>query len=112
MDGRSLAALANALDERSFDGAFDDASSFGEPEFARASGDDGAGAAEAPRERRAPASSRKKPSKEDEAKTASRRAEAAALRKKARDADKKHREALTRKTAAKKAETTKASRRR
>ena len=108
VDGRSLAALANALDERSFDDAFDDASSFGEPEVSLASGDDAAAAALP--ESFAPASLRRKPSKEEEAKAASRRAEAAALRKKARDADKKHRDALTRKAAAKRVETSKKAR--
>ena len=121
VDGRSLAALANALDERSLDAerSFDDASSFGEAEAATAE-EDGARRASAflfatapvravrngvsPDESvsEAPRALRKKPSEEEEAKAASRRAEAAALRKKARDADKKRREAFSRRTAAKK----------
>jgi hypothetical protein len=122
VDGRSLAALANALDERSLDAerSFDDASSFGEAEAATAE-EDGArrasaflfvtAPARAVAEHRvspdesvseAPRALRKKPSEEEEAKAASRRAEAAALRKKARDADKKRREAFSRRTAAKK----------
>ena len=121
MDGRSLAALANVLDERSLDAerSFDDASSFGEAEAATAE-EDGARRASAflfataparavrngvsPDESvsEAPRALRKKPSEEEEAKAASRRAEAAALRKKARDADKKRREAFSRRTAAKK----------
>ena len=119
VDGRSLAALANALDERSLDAdrSFDDASSFGEAEAATAE-DDGARRASAFLFATDPARAvagvspdesvsatkhlRKKPSEEEEAKAASRRAEAAALRKKARDADKKRREAFSRRTAAKK----------
>ena len=119
VDGRSLAALANALDERSLDAdrSFDDASSFGEAEAATAE-EDGARRASAFLFATDPARAvagvspdesvsatkhlRKKPSEEEEAKAASRRAEAAALRKKARDADKKHREAFSRRTAAKK----------
>ena len=119
VDGRSLAALANALDERSLDAdrSFDDASSFGEAEAATAE-EDGARRASAFLFATDPARAvagvspdesvsatkhlRKKPSEEEEAKAASRRAEAAALRKKARDADKKRREAFSRRTAAKK----------
>ena len=118
VDGRSLAALANALDERSFDNAssFDDASSFGEPEASPASGNASFSGAAAgaqsvvekenersrisppPRDASLAGSSRKKPSKEEEAKIAARRAEAAALRQKAKDADKKRRDAFAKKT--------------